>query len=378
MRSIPTLHRLLIFAAICCCVSAADRTASASSSFRPGELWPDTDGVHVNAHGGGVLVYNGTYYWFGESRDRGTKAVSCYSSKDLYNWKNEGIALAMTAGGPATEISRGNVIERPKVLHNPRTGKFVMWFHTELRGQDYNAARTSVAVSDHITGPYALVRSYRPNAGQWPLNLPEGRKTGPIPQGTLKQGSKEWLDAALSGAIVRRDFEGGQMARDMGLFVDDDGTAYHIHASEENATLHISQLSDDYLGFSGKWVRAFPGGHNEAPAVFKYRGKYYMISSGCTGWAPNAARSAVADSMLGEWRALGNPVRGTDAQTATTFESQSTFVLPVQGKPGAFIFMADRWRPDNHIDGRYIWLPVQWEDGKPVLKWMDDWSLKFF
>jgi hypothetical protein len=186
----PALHRLLIVAAICCCVSAADRTASASSNFRPGELWPDTDGVHINAHGGGVLVYNGTYYWFGESRDRGTKAVSCYSSKDLYNWKNEGIALAMTAGGPATEISRGNVIERPKVLHNPRTGKFVMWFHTELRGQDYNAARTSVAVSDHITGPYALVRSYRPNAGQWPLNLLKARKRARSPKGLSSKAAR--------------------------------------------------------------------------------------------------------------------------------------------------------------------------------------------
>jgi hypothetical protein len=40
------------------------------------------------------------------------------------------------------------------------------------------------------------------------------------------------------------------MARDMNLFVDDDGTADHIHASEESAALHISQLSDDCLSFS--------------------------------------------------------------------------------------------------------------------------------
>jgi len=161
----------------------------------------------------------------------------------------------------------------------------------------------------------------------------------------------------------------------MTLFVDDDGKAYHITASEENGTLHISELSEDYLGFSGRWVRAFPAGHNEAPAVFKKDGKYFMITSGCTGWSPNPARSAVADSMLGEWRALGDPSRGTAAENATTFESQSTYSLPAPGKPGQFIFLADRWRPKNPIDGRYVWLPVQWEDDKPVLRWMKEWSL---
>ncbi len=253
-----------------------------------------------------------------------------------------------------------------------------MWFHLELKDKGYDAARTGVAVSDNVKGPYAYLRSYRPNAGTWPQNMPEGQKTGPVPQGVLKQGTKEWHDAAIGGAIVRRDFKGGQMARDMGLFVDDDGTAYHIHASEENATLHISRLSADYLSFTDQWARAFPGDHNEAPAVFKFKGKYYMITSGCTGWAPNPARSGVANSMLGEWRSLGDPSRGSKEQNQITFESQSTYILPVQGKPGAFIFMADRWRPRNPIDGRYVWLPIQWEGDKPVLKWLGEWSLKFF
>jgi hypothetical protein len=352
-------------------------TAETADVVRPGELWPDTAGAHINAHGGGVLLHEGVYYWFGEYREPAARGVSCYSSRDLVHWKKEGLALPLS-DDPASPISRGNVIERPKVIYNRATRKFVMWFHTELRGHGYDAAQTSVAVSDTAIGPYKFLRSLRPDAGTWPLNLPLEQRKGTIPTGALPQGSKEWMAAALDGGIVRRDFQGGQMARDMVLFVDDDGAAYHIHASEENATLHISRLTDDYLGFSGRWVRAFPGGHNEGPAVFKFRGKYYMITSGCTGWAPNAARSGVADSMLGEWRALGNPVRGTAEQAATTFESQSTFVLPVAGKPGAFIFMADRWRPRNQADSRYVWLPVEWEAGNPVLKWRDEWPLEFF
>ena len=122
------------------------------------------------------------------------------------------------------------------------------------------------------------------------------------------------------------------MARDMTLYVDDDGKAWHIYASEENGTLQISQLSDDYLRPAGRYFRALPGGFNEAPAVFKHEGKYYLITSGCTGWAPNAARLAVADSITGPWKAVGNPCRGEKAEI--TFDGQSTYVLARAGQQG--------------------------------------------
>jgi beta-xylosidase len=141
-------------------------------------------------------------------------------------------------------------------------------------------------------------------------------------------------------------------------------------------TIHIAELSDDYLSFTGKYAMMEPMGHNEAPAVFKHKGKYYMIASGCTGWDPNAARSFVAESIWGPWKALGNPCIGEKAEL--TFESQSTYILPVNGKKDAFIFMADRWRPQNPIDGRYIWLPIQFKDDRLVLEWLDKWDLSFF
>lgn len=105
--------------------------------------------------------------------------------------------------------------------------------------------------------------------------------------------------------LLGRDFESGQMARDMNLFVDDDGKAYHIYASEDNSTLHISELTDDYTACSGNYARFFVGRFMEAPAMFKKDGKYYLIMSGCTGWAPNPGRSAVASSIWGRgknWR----------------------------------------------------------------------------
>ena len=75
---------------------------------------------------------------------------------------------------------------------------------------------------------------------------------------------------------------------------------------------------------------------------------------------------------------MGDPSRGTEAQNKTTFWSQSTYIIPVMGKKNAFIYMGDRWTPKNAIDGRYIWLPILFEDGKPILRWFDQWDLSIF
>jgi beta-xylosidase len=355
-----------------------------NSSIRPGELWPDNNGIHVNAHGGGMLFHGGKYYWYGEHKiegKAGNKAhvgVHVYSSDDLYNWKDEGIALSVD-DDPTSDITKECVLERPKVIYNEKTGKFVMWFHLELKDRGYDAARSGVATADSPVGPFMFLCSFRPNAGFWPTNVQDYHKL-PVAD-TIKDkycGGKGCLPAHVDSVnILGRDFEGGQMARDMNLFVDADGKAYHIYSSEENSTTHISQLTDDYTNYSGKYVRVFPNRYMEAPAIFRTsEGKYYFIGSDCTGWAPNAARSATADNIFGPWTELGNPCTGDDADL--TFHSQSTYVLPVQGKKDAFVFMGDRWMPDNAIDGRYIWLPIQFEDGKPVIKWYDKWDLRVF
>lgn len=349
--------------------------------FVPGKQWKDTDGVHINAHGGGVVFVDGTYYWYGEYKTSGSggntslKGVSCYASKDLYNWKNEGIVLKVE-DDLNSEITKGCIIERPKVVFNKKTGKYVMWFHLELKGQGYDAARAAVAISDSPRGPFKFKKSYRPNKGIWPMNFDENFKSASMNEKALKSWTPEWLVAIKNGMLVRRDFEKGQMSRDMTVYVDDDNKAYLVHAAEDNLTLHISELTDDYLDFTEKWTRVEPAGHNEAPAVFKKDGTYYMITSGCTGWDPNEARSFQSKSIWGPWESLGNPCIGKDA--ALTFHSQSTYVLPVEGKKGQFIFMADRWKPDNPIDGTYVWLPIKFDNEKPILEWMETWNLEVF
>lgn len=361
------------------CITAC--TPKQEAIIRPGELWADNNGVHINAHGGGVLYHKGTYYWFGEHKSGNTSAamvgVTCYSSADLANWTYEGVAMPISED-PESDIIKGCTIERPKVIYNEKTGKFVMWFHLELKGKGYSAARAALAVSDTPTGPYQYIRSGRVNPGIYPENMSEEERNTPYnPEEFKEWWTPQWREAIRKGRFVQRDLEGGQMSRDMTLYVDDDGKAYHIYSSEDNLTLHIAELSDDYQNHTGRYIRLFPAGHNEAPAIFKKDSTYWMIASGCTGWDPNEARMFSAPSIWGPWTQHPNPCIGKDAEI--TFGGQSTYILTLPGNKGEFIFMADVWRPKNPIDARYIWLPVRFdESGKPVIEWEDEWNIKFW
>lgn len=378
MKKFILLFTMLFLVSVA--LSAHEPELRKKDYFYPGAVWLDTDGRLINAHGGGVLYHDGKYYWYGEHKAEHSFSahvgVTCYSSDDLYNWKNEGVALAVS-DDPDSPITDGCTIERPKVIYNPRTGKFVMYFHLELKGKGYDAANVGVAVSDSPTGPFTFLKNSRVNPGKWPANMAKsGKKPGTDPD-SLKWWTPEWKEAIADGLFTRRDLEGGQMSRDMTLFVDNDGKAYHIYSSEDNLTLQIAELTDDYLDHTGKYIRIDPAGHNEAPTVFRRGDKYYMVTSGCTGWDPNAARLFTADSIWGPWERHDNPCRGKDADL--TFLSQGTFILPVPGKEDAFIFMADKWVPSNPIDGRYVWLPISFNDeGMPEIHWHRRWQLNEF
>lgn len=354
----------------------------AKGEIRSGQLWPDNHGVHVNAHGGGILYHRGTYYWFGEHKAENTSnamvGVTCYSSKNLTDWKNEGVALAVS-DEQGSDIEKGCILERPKVIYNAKTRKFVMWFHLELKGLGYRAARAAVAVADKVMGPYHFLRSQRVNAYRYPLNVTESEKAAMAklqPKDYAEWWTPKWRRAIEKGLFLQRDLSTGQMARDQTVYVDDDGKAYHIFSSEDNLTLQIAELSEDYTFHTGRFVRVAAGGQNEAPAIFKKDGTYWMITSGCTGWEPNKARMFSARDIMGPWKQHESPCVGPKADL--TFGGQSTYVLKVEGRRDAFIFMADIWRPKHPSDARYIWLPIDFKNGLPVVEWRDEWTLEYF
>ncbi len=239
-----SLFRIITPVLMACAACFSIQADTVNKSFYPGKLWPDDKGVHINAHGGGTLYFQGKYYWFGEFKSENTSSalvgVTCYSSSDLYNWKNQGIALGVE-DDEKSDITKGCIIERPKVVYNKKTDKFVMWFHLELKGKGYAAARVGVAVSDKVTGPYKFIRSFRSNPGIYPMNMTDEQKNLSLNTEDYKDWwTPQWYKAVDNGLFTKRDLKDGQMSRDMTIYVDDDGKAYHIYSSEENLTLQIA------------------------------------------------------------------------------------------------------------------------------------------
>ena len=360
--------------------------APSETPLHVGSVWKDDAGQSINAHGGGILFHEGRYYWYGEMKSgptqlpesnkswNGTRVdfsgVSCYVSTDLLHWHFEGVALPSN-NDPASELGHHRVVERPKVIYNHATRRFVMWMHID--SADYLEARGGVAVSESPTGPFVYLGSRRPDAGHTPQNMPATLRAE---FAALKTDAQRisWGIANKDWAAWARDFTKGQMLRDMNLFVDGDGRAYLIYASEENAVLHISRLSDDYLTESGTYVRAIDGSR-EAPAVFKHRDKYYMVNSGCTGWVPNTLHFFTADAIFGPWTDLGSGITGTKEEEAISFHSQPTFVLTLPGKDTPPIYLGDRWLSEDLEKSTYVWLPINMNGPAPKIAWQSEWRL---
>lgn len=307
---------------------------SQNTQISPGILWNDTDGEQINAHGGCVVYEKGIYYLFGEDRTGFvSNGVSCYQSTDLYNWKRIGLSLKTTgdAREDLNDISQGRLFERPKVIFNPKTNKWVMWSHWEINNGDYSAARVCVATSDKIEGPYVLHKTFRPNKNE---------------------------------------------SRDQTLFVDTDGKAYHFCSTDMNTNTNISLLRDDYLEPTLTDTKILVGLKYEAPAIFKVGDIYYGLFSGCTGWDPNPGRTAYTFDILNEWTAGSN--FAVDKLKQVTYHSQSNYVFQIPGKEKAFIYMGDRWNRNDPGKSHFVWLPISMRSGYPVVKWYDQWDLSVF
>mgnify|MGYP001066325611 FL=1 len=301
-----------------------------------GTVWNDTDGNRIEAHATGILIdpEDQSYWWYGESKKTSNLSdhgVNCYHSKDFIHWTNQGQVLQQSQvsipgrAGPY-------VIERPKVVFNLKTSLFVMWFH--LDSSNYGYRYVGVATSQHPQGPFQFIHGFQPD---------------------------------------------GIPSLDMNLFEDNqNGTVKGVYLirSCNNQYVGISQLNDDYLNTTGIISRISEP--REGHAVFFRNNRYYMMTSHLTGWAPNAAELFISNSnslIDAQWISLGNPTH-----SSTTFNSQSTFVLPFPSRknPGElfYIYMGDRWNAPDLLDASYIWLPYQfYSDTNVTLPWLDKWSL---
>jgi hypothetical protein len=289
-----------------------------------GDYWLDTAGNRIEAHGAGLIYAADAWYWIGEDKSASSasfKAVNCYRSTDLSHWEFRHAIITPKTSSDLAASDR--IIERPKVIYNGTTKKYVMWLHWE--GMNYGTAEAGVFTSDTVDGDYAQVRHFRPN---------------------------------------------NNMSRDDTLFKDDDGKAYFLSAANNNADSALYELSDDYTDMKRQITTLWAGSYREAPAIMKTGGNYFIVNSGATNWDPNQQKYAAASSMNGPFGALSN------LGDATGFDTQSAFIIPVKGtKTTTYIYAGDRWQDPDLKSSKYIWLPIKVNGNKLALDYYASWQL---
>ena len=354
-------------------VSDGKSAAVRYDSIRPGQEWLDTDGNPIQAHGGSIIVVDKTYYWYGENKSQTTGrdkiwhwGVNLYSSTDLMNWKFEGNIIPPDLRDAASPVHPHSQMDRPHILYNDRTKKFVCWL--KIMGPGYTQGET-ILTADSIKGPWTILR------------------VGLLPCG----------------------MNGG----DFDLVKAYDGKGYYFF-ERPHKELICADLTADYTDVTGYYSTHFP--HNappyvrEAPAYFERQGRHYLVTSGTTGYYPNPSEVAVADTWHGPWTVLGNPHPGDTSNTS--YHSQISCIFRVPGKKDLYIALGDRWlpgkmdvtyeecaaafgswfgektdpaliasyekkdksRPDATSKARYVWLPFTFKDGMPTLEWRDEWK----
>ena len=348
-----------------------------NKSIKPGQPWLDTNGKRIQAHAGYMIYLNDTFYWYGENKEKSISeydiwhwGVRLYSSKDLYNWNDEGIIMLPTPDDPDNPMHPKSMMDRPHILYNEKTKKFVLWM--KIMGSD--GQYMTVAVADNIKGPFELVN----------------KKLHP----------------------------GGMESGDFDLVKFEDGRAVMVF-ERVHSDMIVIDLTDDYLdttvNYSVHYERPYPPYVREAPAVFFRKGKGYIITSGTTAKMPNPSETATFDDIHGKWEILGDP--HINCEKKTSFDSQISCVFKHPHYDDLYIAMADRWLNDltphkptgtefyaarfdenypmaperreqikkmtmrdmtvkNTAMAEYVWLPIVFENDIPKIYWHDEWSIE--
>jgi len=356
------------------------------NSFLPGQVWLDTEGKRIQAHGGSVIHIDGVYYFYGENKEHTdgkngiwTYGIRAYASRDLYNWEDKGLIIPPDTENKDSCLHPSAKVDRPHIIYNKTTKKYVCWLKIM---NDDNTQTETVLTADDFLGPYTLVK--------------EGLK--PL----------------------------GMSAGDFDLVVAPDGKAYYYFERVHSETI-CADLTEDYTNVTGYYSTHFPRPYppyvREATAHLLRKNKHYLITSGTTGYMPNPSEVAIADTWHGPFTVLGDPHPADPSNTS--FHSQISSVFKVPGKKDLYIACADRWLPgsvdvpyeaykdgfemafnpdadktflaqmiekaknqpetfgDNTSIADYVWLPLRFVEpceeyplGMVFIDWFDEWRIE--
>lgn len=311
---------------VAACFALASVALPCRDPIVPAGDWRDDRGKLVHATEGGIIQVEGRWYLWGMDRsgNNGTfVGINLYSSPDLVHWTYVKQILRKDSD---PLLNNNATVERAKILHNKRTGKFVMWMHYE--GHDaYNVAEVGMAVADRIDGDYVFKEHYRPMS----------------------------LDS-----------------RDLNVYQDDDGKAYLICTTKGNQNVSLFELDSTYTKIAGEVFRGAASNDMqcEGHAIVKSAGRYYWMMSRCTGWDFNDNRYYAAASLKGPW----SSAQLIATSGTNTYESQVGWASALPGNDGrSFVYMGDRWSVNDFAMSRMAMLPFTVADGKLSVQWYDRW-----
>jgi hypothetical protein len=317
-------------------VAIASYPAVAGEPIRNHAAWTDTAGNPISCHDGGITRVGDTFYWYGTSYKgnptgiwgrRGAhlqQGFNCYSSKNLVDWKYEGLCLQFPKDG---WLAQGTS-HRPNVLACDKTGKYVLWFFCiGTTEPEYPAAMLAVAVAEKPAGPFTFL-------GQ------------------------------------RNTAEEHGWGQDLGLFKDQDGKGYLVY-DDGHRNIRVDLLADDFLSTSGKTTIALKSDGRakryEGAALIRYKGKYIAAGSGVEGWNPTDTSYAVADAPLGPYREMDR------MSEQRTWNSQISNFVYIAESDKVFA-MCDQWfrgplgQRVPIDESCQLWLPVSFDPVAGVAK----------
>ena len=333
MKQLRTTITLILLAAF----SVAFHLTAVGQTIQNDVFWHDTNGNPIYSQGGGVLKVGDTYYWYGakyrgaityynnpysgKNGDTEFLAITCYSSKDLANWKYEGDVMT-----PADGLQAGWV------------GRI---------GCAYNAN----------TRKYVLIAQMYPGLAFGTSDTPTGRFTLAATQSTI-------------GNVVN------DMTGDQSVFTDDDGQAYLAFCNVEGRNnQYVSRLRpSDYLYVepATRIHRASSG--REGNVMFKHKGTYYFISSDLHGWNTSKTYCLTASNI---WGPYSNEFVIQGSERDYSHVTQSGLAFAVNGTSGSFVmFGGDRWADfaGNGV-GYNQWVPITFNGTTPIFNSLSQWNI---
>lgn len=337
-------------------------------------FWRDADGNIIYSQGGGIFKFGDTYYWYGVKYEEAEKyaknpekgpystnpspkflSVTCYSSKNLVDWKFENDV-----------VTREEVSDREEM-----NDQEVAW-----------VGRLGVA---KVGEKYALMVQHEcPDADN---SLDGNIDTDNFSKQVLVLTSDSPTgDFTWNQRINMKDYTGGTSnTGDQTVFTDEDGTSYLVYSyGSGRGKIFLSKIvaqDGGKIGLAPSHM-IYNGAGREGNCMFKYNGKYYVCASDLYGWNASHAYYMVLDSLTDDYLDSFTVEKNMKLMDGGNDDfchvTQTGFFYTVKGSAKeTVIFCGDRWADfaGNGL-GYNQWCPLSFDaDGTPYFNSLSAWNI---